>query len=126
MTPRSSTKRNHLRTAFLTALLGFIASHLCAADGQIDLLPSPTGTTTISTSGSYVLVENVTYTDLTTPCISITANNTVLDLNGHTITGSGGSDVSNTAITIDANKQRVIHDIQTGEKQRIIPNGGPQ
>jgi hypothetical protein len=46
---------------------------------------------TISAAGSYYLAENVTFSGTgTAACINVTADDVTIDLNGFTITGSGG------------------------------------
>ncbi|MFH0795138.1 MAG: right-handed parallel beta-helix repeat-containing protein [bacterium] len=57
-----------------------------AGDGQIDIASLPY---TISSSGSYVVVDNITLSTQNTHGITISANNVTLDLNGHTLTGPG-------------------------------------
>lgn len=54
----------------------------------IDVLPDPATGVTLSVPGSYVLVDNVTMT-ANVSCITITAPDVTLDMNGHTITGTG-------------------------------------
>lgn len=60
---------------------------LDAGDGQTDILPTGSATFTISSSGSYVLTDNVTMS-ANVNCITITSSDVTLDLNGHTITGN--------------------------------------
>jgi hypothetical protein len=78
----------------VAALVSFlaVAAGLRAADGQIDLVLNPAGTTTISTPGSYVLVENVTMA-AGVDCIAVSpgVNDVIIDFNGHTIAGGGAA-----------------------------------
>lgn len=67
------------------------ASGALAGDGQTDILPSGAATFTIASPGSYVLVQDVTMTDNSVPCITVSADNVKIDLNGHTIAGIGGT-----------------------------------
>ncbi|MCB2154530.1 right-handed parallel beta-helix repeat-containing protein [bacterium] len=77
--------------AALIALVALLqARPAMAADGQIDLLLDPTATTTINTSGSYILVDGVTMT-ADVPAITIAASDVTIDLHGFTLTGSGFS-----------------------------------
>ena len=66
---------------------------LWAGDGQIDILPSGSKTLAISNPGSYVLTDNVVMT-ADVSCIEITASNVTLDLNGHTLLGTGSGAAS--------------------------------
>jgi len=87
---------NHSRPFSILASVLLVAGGLSAqaGDGQIDILPSPSMGFTINKSGSYVLVDNVTMTaDVT--CIKITVDDVTLDLNGHTITGTGAGTDAN-------------------------------
>ena len=69
----------------ITMLLTLSAT---AGNGLIDILPDGAVTLEITKSGSYVLVGNVTMSTNVT-CIDIKASDVVLDLNGHTLKGSG-------------------------------------
>ncbi len=71
-----------------TILQLFIISLSFAGDGQIDILPDGKATFIISKSGSYILNGDVTMTANVT-CINITVSDVTIDLNGHTITGTG-------------------------------------
>ncbi len=62
-----------------------------AGDGQIDLLPDPASGLTISTPGSYVLVDNVTMTNIAATAINVNASDVTIDLNGHTLSCPGGT-----------------------------------
>jgi len=57
-----------------------------AGDGQIDIAYLPF---TISSSGSYVVVKDLSLSTQDTDGIKISANNVTLDLNGHTLIGPG-------------------------------------
>ncbi|MBN1478330.1 right-handed parallel beta-helix repeat-containing protein, partial [Candidatus Sumerlaeota bacterium] len=59
-----------------------------AGDGQIDIASLPY---TITEPGSYVVVANLTLTDLDTDGITIDADDVTVDLNGHTLTGPGSA-----------------------------------
>lgn len=91
-----------LRVLSCLALLA-IAAPLFAADGQIDLLLDPSATTTIATPGSYVLVSDVTFTPTASGCLTITADDVAIDLNGHTITGPGGANGNSYGIIANGN-----------------------
>lgn len=80
---------NRFRAAALIAIFALVPM-LRAADGQIDLRIDPTSGATINASGSYVLVENVTMS-ANVPAINLGggAADVTIDLNGHTITGTG-------------------------------------
>ncbi|MDI6782931.1 MAG: right-handed parallel beta-helix repeat-containing protein [bacterium] len=56
-----------------------------AGEGVIDIAYSPY---TISQSGSYIVVKDLT-TPIDTNCITINASNVTIDLNGHTLYGAG-------------------------------------
>ena len=59
-----------------------------AGDGQIDIAYLPF---TISSSGSYVVVKDLSLSTQDTNGIVISADNVTLDLNGHSLTGPGNS-----------------------------------
>lgn len=84
-----------------------IAAPLSASDGQIDLLLDPSNTTTIATPGSYVLVSDVTFTPTASACLTITADDVAIDLNGHTITGPGGANGLSAGIHANANNTTI-------------------
>jgi hypothetical protein len=65
-----------------------IVTTIFAGDGQIDILPNGSEAFVISKRGSYVLTDNVMMS-ADVNCIKITAGEVTLDLNGHTITGTG-------------------------------------
>lgn len=92
-------RRNRaIRLLAVMLFMALAASGSFAIDGQIDVLPDGATTYVISDPGSYVLVDNVTMTQ-DVSCIQITAANVSLDLNGHTISGTGAGA---TASGIDA------------------------
>ena len=74
----------------LLVALGLGAAPLLAGDGRIPVhVPSPAGTISIASPGSYYLTEDLDYTSIGTGAIDITANDVTLDLAGHVITCSG-------------------------------------
>jgi Right handed beta helix region len=75
-------------TAAIAAVLLGMAMPVIAGDGQIDIAELPY---TITEPGSYVVVANLTLTDLDTDGITIETDNVTIDLNGHTLTGPGKS-----------------------------------
>ncbi len=88
-------------------LLFTITTNLMAKDGQINILPNGKDTFTISKSGSYILVDNITMTT-DVNCINITAEDVILDLKGHVIKGKGAG--SSAAIGIyGENKVKVMN-----------------
>lgn len=80
-------KTQRLRIVYV-AIFCLFATFARARDGQIDVLPNGSTTFVISSSGSYILVDNVNMTTNVT-CIQITAPDVVLDLHGHALTGTG-------------------------------------
>ena len=77
----------------LFVILGF---SLAFGVGQIDIAYSPY---TISNSGSYIVVKDLN-TNVSLNGITIQANNVFLDLNGHSLTGTGISLASSTSYGI--------------------------
>lgn len=80
--------RNAVNVYLSCFSLFLVCVSIFAGDGQIDILPTGLATCAISTSGSYVLVDNVTM-KADVNCIEITTDDVTLDLNGHTIAGNG-------------------------------------
>ncbi len=81
----------HSSSFILFFLFAFRLSPYAFADGTIDVKINPTTTFTISSPGSYRLVDDVTMT-ADVAAITISSDNVTLELNGHTITGfSGGT-----------------------------------
>jgi hypothetical protein len=69
-----------------------------AADGQIDILWDGSSSFTISTPGSYVLVENVTMSVMANGItIAAGVNDVTIDLNGHAIIGTSSGTVDGIA-----------------------------
>ena len=68
------------------AFVFFFIGTAFAGDGQIDIATLPF---TISSSGSYVVVKDLTLSTQDTNGITISANNVTIDLNGHTLIGPG-------------------------------------
>ena len=81
---RDLVKRINIGFLMLFVCTGF----LWAGDGQIDIAYLPF---TISQSGSYVVVANLTLSTTNTNGITISADNVTLDLNGHTLKGPGNT-----------------------------------
>lgn len=77
--------RHRASAALCILILSITTVH---ADGVIDIKPTGSATFDITQKGSYRLVSDVTMA-LEVPCISITANDVTLDLNGHVIEGNG-------------------------------------
>ncbi len=80
----------HPSSFILSFLFAFLHSPFAFGDGTIDLKLNPAATTTISASGSYRVVDDVTM-NAGISAITLTANDVTIDLNGHTITGGGGA-----------------------------------
>jgi len=72
----------------LSVLLIFIVSLIWAGDGQIDIATLPY---TISQSGSYVVVKDLSLSTQDTNGITISVDNVTIDLNGHSLMGPGKS-----------------------------------
>jgi len=68
------------------AFVFFFIGTAFAGDGQIDIATLPF---TISSSGSYVVVKDLSLSTQDTSGITISANNVTIDLNGHTLIGPG-------------------------------------
>ncbi len=82
-----------LHSPFVICLLFAIRlSPFAFGDGTIDLKLNPAATTTISATGSYRVVDNVTM-NAGIAAITLTWNDITIDLGGHTITGGGGAAV---------------------------------
>ncbi|HNT36334.1 MAG TPA: hypothetical protein PKH07_15215, partial [bacterium] len=80
--------RGHWAIALVLAAVVLTGGTAWAVDGQIDIYPTGATPYVISSPGSYVLVTDVNMT-ADVDCIQIAASNVTLDLNGHTLTGTG-------------------------------------
>jgi hypothetical protein len=79
--------KNRLGKIFLILFVAFCGAWLSwAGDGQIDIAILPF---TISSSGSYVVVKDLSLSTQNTNGITISAYNVTIDLNGHTLIGPG-------------------------------------
>ncbi len=79
-------KRRITTTACILGLCLLLGAAAWAGDGQIDIAEIPY---TISSSGSYIVVDDLSTTQTNTHGITIDADNVTLDLNGHAIIGPG-------------------------------------
>jgi len=79
-----------MRTTLFTIICGLLfllcSLQLFADNGQIDIATLPF---TISNSGSYVVVKDLSLSTQDTDGITISANNVTIDLNGHALIGPG-------------------------------------
>ncbi len=79
-------KRRITTVACIVSLCLLLGAVAWAGDGQIDIAEIPY---TISSSGSYIVVDDLSTTATNTNGITIDADNVTLDLNGHAIIGPG-------------------------------------
>lgn len=83
------------KTTIMQSLLDSSLVQINILNSQVDLLANPCaptpiyGPTTISTPGYYCVANDITATINLAPIITISTNNVVLDLNGHTIENLG-------------------------------------
>ncbi len=79
-------KRRITTVACIIGVCLLLGAAAWAGDGQIDIAEIPY---TISSSGSYIVVDDLSTTATNTAGITIDADNVTLDLNGHAIIGPG-------------------------------------
>jgi len=79
-------KQSFTKIACILSLCLLLGTAAWAGDGQIDIAEIPY---TISISGSYIVVDDLSTTATDTNGITIDADNVTLDLNGHALIGPG-------------------------------------
>jgi len=90
-----------MRRLLAVAPLCIFFSAAQAEAGRFDILPDPGATVTITTPGSYVLVDDVVMT-AAVPCIVIAADDVTINLAEHVLSGNGigtGGIVSSAGVT---------------------------
>ncbi len=98
-------KRRITTLACIVSLFLLLGTVAWAGDGQIDIAEIPY---TISSSGSYIVVDDLTTTATDTNGITIDADNVTLDLNGHAIIGAGkAAGTSGSGIYVDGNQYNI-------------------
>ena len=94
----------------LTAALALPLVLVFADDGQINILIDPAAGYTITKSGSYVLVADVTMTaDVSAIVIMAGLDDVTIDLNGHTLIGTGSGLGASGIFAGDSSRLRIFN-----------------